>query len=367
MRRVASLTPLYFDEDSYLGGGERYPVNLARAVAATGDYEVDVITYGDRAEITELDICDGVRLRVLPITARSGREPLSRHVLAAIRDVDLVHLHQVFSRSSEVAMLLAKLLFKPVCVTDQGGASSDLGCSLGMLELADRVVCHSRFGASLMDTSTPIELVPGGVDDSFFRPARPQPERDRVVFVGGLRPHKGIDRLIAALPADVPLAICGRSHDETYLATLRALAEGKHVTFHDDLGDEDLREMYARAIAVVLPSVHSDFNGQVQPWPELMGLALLEGNACGAPAICSRVGGMPEYVEHGVTGFVFDTLAELTDQIGRLAADGALVRRLGDGGAAAVRNRFGLEGSGRALAAVYDELLRDVAAPEATA
>jgi glycosyltransferase involved in cell wall biosynthesis len=38
--------------------------------------------------------------------------------------------------------------------------------------------------------------------------------------------------------------------------------------------------------------------------PELLGLVLLESMACGTPVICTNVGGMPEIVKDGVTGFV---------------------------------------------------------------
>ena len=41
-----------------------------------------------------------------------------------------------------------------------------------------------------------------------------------------------------------------------------------------------------------------------------MGFTLLEAMACGTPAICSNVAGMPEYVLDGVTGYVFDDLRD---------------------------------------------------------
>lgn len=357
MKRVAYLTPLCCDERWYLGDGGRYPVNLARALAGTGDYEVDIVSSGDVQEVIDRPICRGVRLRLLPSVARHGADRLSWEVLDAISDVDLVHLHQVFSRSSEVGMLAAKLLLKPVCATDHGGGSSSVGRSLGILELADRITCYSAFAGSLLETTTPIELVRGGVDDDFFQPPEPSGVRDRVVFVGRVTPRKGIDRLITALPKEVPLAVCGQSSDRAYLSVLEALARGKEVTFHDDLDDHGLREMYGRALAVVLPSVYVDFNGAVHLRPELMGFSLLEGNACGAPAICSRVGGMPEFVEHGVTGYVYDTLEQLTNQLASLAADRDLVASLGARGVSAVHDRFGLEAAGQAMRSVYDDLL----------
>ena len=45
LRKIAYLTPLYFDEESYLGGGERYPLNLGKGVveSSAGQYEVDLM------------------------------------------------------------------------------------------------------------------------------------------------------------------------------------------------------------------------------------------------------------------------------------------------------------------------------------
>ncbi len=358
MKRVAFLTPLYFDENSYLGGGERYPLNLAKAVVKRGGYEVDLISYGDVHEIRRVPVSEGISLKVLPaVRPAPGQERLSWEILPALRCVDLVHIHQVFARSSEVGLLVAKLLGKPVCVTDHGGATSALGRSLGMLEVADRVVCYSRFGAGLIDTRTPTRLVMGGVDDDFFGPPREPVTRDTLVFVGRLMPHKGIDRLISALPPAVPLAVCGQPYDPGYTAELRRLAADKDVTFLTNVDDEGLRELYGRAIGVALCSVYVDYYGNVQPWPELMGFSLLEGMACGAPAICSRVGGMPEYVEHGVTGFVYDGLEQLTSHIEQLSETPALVNRLGEAARVRVGERFGLASAGRSMARIYDQLL----------
>jgi alpha-maltose-1-phosphate synthase len=357
-RRVAYLTPLYFDETSYLGGGERYPLTLAKAVASTGEYNVELVSYGDVTSARVKALAEGVQLRVLPAAnRRPATERLSWDIISAVREADLVHIHQIFARPSEVAVLAAKLLGRPICATDHGGATSELGKSLGMLDLIDRILPNSRFAASLIQTTTRIEVVPGGVDDEFFVLPVAGPPRDRVVFVGRLLPHKGIDRLLAALPAGVPLSICGRPYDREYESLLRALAAGRDVEFLTGATDEDLRELYQRAIAVVLPSVYVDFYGNAHEWPELMGISLLEGMACGAPAICSRVGGMPEFVDHRQTGFVFDELAELTEYIEHLASQPGLVATIGLEARRRVEESFGLARTGAATRSVYDELL----------
>lgn len=358
MKTVSYLTPLYFDPVSYLGGGERYPLNLAKAVAASGEYEVEVVSYGDGRRLQTRRLGEGVTLTILPTDARTrGGDRLSWEIIAAVRDIDVVHIHQIFSRSSEVAMLAAKVMRKPVCVTDHGGASSLLGRSAGILELADRIVSYSRFGASLLQTANAVDVVAGGVDDGFFTPTAEDLPRDRLLYVGRLLPHKGVDRLLAALPADVKLCICGGVYHDEYYGLLRSLAADKQVEFVLGADDVALRDLYRRAIAVVLPSVYVDCYGNVQAWPELMGFSLLEGMACGAPAICSRVGGMPEYVDHGETGFVFDELAELREQIGRLASDPGLVRSLGARAQERVRDAFGLASAGGSMRAIYDDLL----------
>src|SRR5207249_3100812 len=61
---------------------------------------------------------------------------------------------------------------------------------------------------------------------------------------------------------------------------------------------------YRAALCIVLPSVYTDMYGAETKVPELLGQTLLEGMACGLPAICTSVASMPEVVIDGVTGFV---------------------------------------------------------------
>ncbi len=358
-RKVAYLTPLYFDSASYVGGGERYALNLARGVvgATQGRYAVTLISYG--AEPFERDLAPGVRLLVLRV-ARTPANPLdsvSWDLPAAIADFDLVHLHMAFTRSGEVGLLAAKQQGKPVVVSDHGGWSSWLGQSVGHLELADRIVAYSDFGARLFRTTTPIVVIKGGVDDERFVPPAARPPRDRVLYVGRLLPHKGIDRLIRALPETLPLTVCGRPYHAEYFDLLRRLAVGKQVTFVTDADDAAIQELYARAWCNVLPSVHRDCYGNSYVAPELMGLTLLEAMACGTPAVASRTAAMPEFIREGVTGFTFETEPELTALLQELANDPTLVERVGTAARAEVESEYGLTVAGGRLARLYDELI----------
>lgn len=359
-RKIAYLTPLYFDAISCLGGGERFPTNLARGVAESsgGRYEVELISFADAPGVRQ--VAPGVTLRLLTAAGRP-RNPLdvvSWELPGAIADADLVHIHQVYNRCAEVGLLVAGQQRKPVCVTDHGGISSPLVKQLGLLDLVDRVVAYSDFGASLYRTSAPLTVIKGGVDATRFTPPPVGPvERDRVLYVGRLLPHKGIDRLIEALPSDLPLTVCGRPYHPAYFERLQALAAGKRVEFVTDADDARILDLYRRAWANVLPSVHVDCYGIAHEAPELMGFTLLEANACGTPAICARVAAMPEFVVEGETGFVFDDLPELAARLRALATEPGLADRLGAEGRRVVERDYDYRVAGAKLVAVYETLI----------
>src|SRR5207245_11439979 len=74
--------------------------------------------------------------------------------------------------------------------------------------------------------------------------------------------------------------------------------------FQHDVSDAELVSAYRRALCIVLPSVYRTAYGQETQVPELLGQTLLEGMACGIPAVCTNVASLPEVVEHGVSGLV---------------------------------------------------------------
>lgn len=360
VHKIAYLTPLYFDSGSCVGGGERFPWNLARGVVESGGgrYEVELISFGDRPERRPLS--PGVTLRLLT-AAGKPRNPLdvvSWELPEAIAGADLVHIHQAYTRCAELGLLVAKQQRKPVCVTDHGGASSPLMKQFGLLDMVDRVIAYSDFGASLYRTSAPVVVIKGGVDASRFTPPSEVPRRDRVLYVGRLLPHKGIDRLISALPAGLPLTVCGRPYHPEYFERLRVLADGKCVEFVTDADDARTLELYRTAWANVLPSVYVDCYGNAHDAPELMGLTLLEAMACGTPAIASRVAAMPEFIRDGESGFVFDDLDQLAKHLHRLATEPGLADWMGARGREAVESEFDYRLAGSKLVAEYEPLIR---------
>ena len=81
----------------------------------------------------------------------------------------------------------------------------------------------------------------------------------------------------------------------------------------------------------MLPSVERTCYGRTIAVSELLGLVALEAMASGTPVIASRVGGLPEVVEDGVTGFLVPPgdSATLRQRIDTLLDDRAMASRMG--------------------------------------
>jgi glycosyltransferase involved in cell wall biosynthesis len=220
-------------------------------------------------------------------------------------------------------------------VTDHGLQGSDWG---GLLpRLYDRFLTVSRYSAAdIQSPAAKTRIIYGGVDPVRYWP-EPRAQRDGLLFVGRLTPHKGIDVLIRALPPDARLTIVGsEGHDPDlpergYPELLRSLAVGRRVRFAGAVDDAELASLYRRAVALVLPSVERTCYGRTIAVSELLGLVALEAMASGTPVIASRVGGLPEVIEDGETGFLITPgdVAGLRHRMETLLDDRVLAARMG--------------------------------------
>lgn len=334
--RVAHITPATFGEDGVWGGGERYALELARHMA--DEVETVLIAFGDRSRRERIG---NLEIRVIgkPWHVRGQRtNPIALRMLAALRGADVVHCHQRHLLAASVAAIASRIAGRRVFVTDLGGGGWDLSAWFptdrwfhGHLHLSEY---SRRLSGHVGDPSA--RVIFGGVDSEKFSPGEAIERIGAAMYAGRLLPHKGIDYLIESAAPEDELWIVGRVADQRYLADLRRLAAGKRVAFRHDCDDAALIEAYRRALCIVLPSVYRDRYGSETLAPELLGQTLLEGMACSAPAICTRVASLPEIVEDGVTGFIAppndpaalgERIAWLREHPAEAAAMGAAGRR----------------------------------------
>lgn len=328
--RVAVVYPIPFGEDGIFGGGERYALELARALSV--HTPTRLVTFGERPRRERLGELD---LRIhRPLTYVRGMRgnPLSFGFLRDLRGVDVIHCVAWNTLVTDFAVLWSRLTGKRVFVTDVGGGASVTllrffplgGWVDGFLLIA------AQGGKQFEKYRDRWGILLAGIDTERFRPA-PDARRHGVLFVGRLLPHKGIDTLIQAVDPDVPLRVVGRPYHAEYFALLQKLAAGKRVTFLTDASDDQILAQYQTAAVSVLPSVNRTVYGDTTELPELLGFTLLEAMSCGAAVICTRVGALPEVVVDGESGFIVppSDVDALRERIRRLLGDPELAARFG--------------------------------------
>jgi len=340
---VVHITPALFGEAGVFGGAERYTFELARHMALV--CPTTLVCFGDTPR--ELTTIEGLRVKVLGPSWKVRGQPFNRihpGLARAVVGADIVHCHQPHTLAAELSALMARVTRKKVFATDLGGGGWGFSGYMrtdrwfdGHLHISaysQRIAGHAGVRGS--------EVIYGGVDAEFFSPDNVTPKEPLVVFVGRLLPHKGIDRLISALPEDLELEVIGHSYDDRYQASLHHLADGKRVAFRHNCTDLEIVEAYRRAMCVVLPSVYRDMYGNETAVPELLGQTLLEGMACGAPAVCTDVASLPEIVDNGVTGFIVPSQdgAALGERLGFLRDNPTVSNRMGQEGRRRILEKF---------------------------
>jgi glycosyltransferase involved in cell wall biosynthesis len=298
-----------------------------------------------------------------------------RRLLARHRP-SLIHAH--FGVEGVYALPLARQLGIPLVTTFHGFdatlATYALACSPAWIHYpllrrklareGDLFLCASAFiRERLLAMGFPEERTRThyiGVDCRTIQPRDPAEEAPVILHVARLVEVKGtryLLRAFATLPRryGVQLVIVG---DGPLRRSLRSLAASLRVEDRVQfLGAQRHAEVLAwmrKAAMLVLPGVRTA-TGRA----EGLGLVLLEAAATGVPVVGSRVGGIPECVIDGRTGFLVPERDEdaLAGRIGELLDDPLRRRRMGVEGRALVEQRFDAHRQTEALESLYDALV----------
>lgn len=170
------------------------------------------------------------------------------------------------------------------------------------LRRANGISSPSRMLANYIDANCdlaerfPIEIVPYPVDTVLLNPGRGRGGPPVVLFVGRVEKRKGADVLMRAIPQVLD------KRPECKFVFAGAVADDmRHVAKTPPTGLEflgarphdELVGWYQRASLLVVPSL----------WDNSPNV-IYEAMACGTPVIASRVGGIPELVDDGITGLL---------------------------------------------------------------
>lgn len=305
---------------------------------------------------------------------------------------DLVHCHNIYhqltpsiigaAKSRGIPVVLTLHDYKPVCpvytrlhdetpcsacldgdfsqVVKRRCADNSLGKSsllyleailqrrMGSYEKVDRFLAPSHFMRdSVLGRFHPSQVVPlyNGVDVKDISPSAH--DEGYVLYLGRLSKEKGVETLLrahAAARGAWPLVVAGTGPLADPLRSSYANAK-----FVGHVSGDELKKTLKGASLLVVPS----------EWYENCPMSVLEAMAYGKPVVGSRMGGIPELIEEGQTGLLFEAgnVDQLREQLGILMASPELRRSMGLRARARAEHEFSLDKHNERLLSIYRSLI----------
>ncbi|WP_344367710.1 glycogen synthase [Arthrobacter humicola] len=286
---------------------------------------------------------------------------LSAHSLEPLRPWKAEQLGGGYAVSSWVEKTAYEAAAAIIAVSE--GMRQDILRSYPEVDPAKVKVVHNGIDVSLWNRDEGEDVVRAlGID----------PSLPSVVFVGRNTRQKGVPYLLRAaakLPANVQLVLCLGAADTPELAaeTARLIEELQSkrtgvIVVERMLPRNELIQVLSHATAFACPSIY-----------EPLGIVNLEAMACGAAVVASATGGIPEVVDHGVTGLLVE-LEQVTDGTGTpldpekfvtefaaaltdVVSDPARARAMGEAGRRRAEEHFSWESITETTLEVYRSVL----------
>jgi glycosyltransferase involved in cell wall biosynthesis len=202
-------------------------------------------------------------------------------------------------------------------------------------------------------------FIHNGINPEQFRPSEVQPERIEnkryILCVAELQEYKGIDVLLHAArqlfteDPSLTLVLAGDGPMRAELVSLAStLGISNQTRFLGTQGVIEITRLMHGCETLVLPS-------RMEPF----GIVLIEAMACKKPVVASAVGGIPEIVDHEISGILVEpeNPQALADGLRRVLSSGEFRSTLGENGYATVMERFCSMHNGAAYQKAFESVL----------
>jgi len=374
---VAEVCPLFLP---YIGGVETHVYEISRRLSKLG-VGIKVYTTDPTGTLPKKDTIDGIevlRFRSFDPWRLYYYSLDLYHELEKLRDVDVVHVHGFPEFPSLAAVLAKDENRKPLILTPHyGGAVNMLGTSVWrtlvkrsynlllsklIFGKSDIIVAVSIYEKEMLKQNfeadeRKIRHIPNGVDVKELEGKVKKKSNDTktILYVGRLEKYKGVSFLIKAfqrLKANLTnsqLVIVGRGPCKEELVSLsRKLEVQDSVTFLENLPKEELTNLYLTSDVFILVSQY-----------ESLPIAVLDALAYGLPIIATNVGGLPEIIQTGKTGFLLDFPPD-EDELIRITTsllqDEEYAKEIGARAREEILSKFSWDSVVRNLLDLYEEI-----------
>ena len=223
---------------------------------------------------------------------------------------------------------------------------------------ADRIVAFSQFSRDLivkgLGSTEKIEVIPPGIESSWFEVERNQVDSNRILFWGRIEEEKGLPELFVSLKkvtekfTDLKLTLVGEGNRlQEYKTLVTDLGLIKNVEFLGWLSGQELQSIAAESRFGIFPSRIESF-----------GLSVVEAMAAGLPVIAARGGAVPENIEENLTGRLVpvNDPYTLTEAILSLLEDQQSAENRAKAAKAAAREKFSWEKTADRMLELYQSI-----------
>ena len=226
-----------------------------------------------------------------------------------------------------------------------------------------------------------VTVIHNGIDPEFYKPTFDNellleyginPDIPFVLFVGRITRQKGISQLIAAakhFTKNCQIVLCAGAPDTLEIAAETEALIAELVTQRDGvilisemLPREKIKVLYSHARVFACPSLYEPF-----------GIINLEAMACETPVVGSAVGGIPEIIVEGKTGFLIPLQSvsrtdfnpanqdifqkDFASKVNQLLEDESLATKMGKAGREKVLEKFSWESIAKTTFNYYKEVI----------
>ena len=243
-----------------------------------------------------------------------------------------------------------------------------------LMHAAEAVITVSDYGANFLRAKFPadarkVRRIYNGIHLSAFPRANFGAAVASIISVGRLIEKKGFADLISACALlkhtgrNFHCDIVGDGPLQSSLeAQIRDLAVAPEVRLVGAENQEQIAARLAAATVFALPCT-TEKDGGMDNLPTV----IMEAMAAGLPVVSTRLAGVPEMVQDGITGHLVapGSQKELADTLGRLIDDRDRARAFGEAGCAFAQERFAIEKSAGALLELFHEAAVNPTPPNA--